>query len=336
MNHRTHRRSFLQTSASFGVGMSLTALGMPQRACAWQIRGAPNAEKLGWRLGVQAWTFRLFTLFEAIDKTAALGLKYLETFVGQPISKEHLAVKFRADMPTKFRTLVQRKLADSGITLTSHYEVGPYREMLEFCKEMGMEMLISDPPPGAFGCDFATVDKLCEEYGITLALTNHPKPAPYSNPESVLAACHGRSKRIGASGDIGHWMREGLNPLECVKKLESRLLHFHFRDRNQFGGSGHDVPLGTGIADVRGILTELHRKGSLISRSPMNRSAGRKPANAAGTGGFAAESGSLAASESIKPLFMLEYEYHEANSLPEVAQSVKFFNDVAGALLLGK
>jgi hypothetical protein len=47
------------------------------------------AEKLGWRLGVQAWTFRDRTAFEAIDTAAALGLRYIELYPGQQLSSEH-------------------------------------------------------------------------------------------------------------------------------------------------------------------------------------------------------------------------------------------------------
>ena len=92
--------------------------------------------------------------------------------------------------------------------------------------------------------DFEAVDRLCEEYKITLALTNHPKPAPYWNPDAVLNACKGRSKRIGASGDIGHWMREGLNPLECVKTLEQRLLHSTFGTETNLGARDMTFPWG--------------------------------------------------------------------------------------------
>jgi L-ribulose-5-phosphate 3-epimerase len=295
MRRGLDRRDFLKTAGATGIGVGLAGLNHP---CLWAAdlaQGAPNAEKIGWHLGVQTYTFHLFSLFEAIDMTASLGLKYIETYVGQRLSKDHPTAQFRANMPANLRTLVKKKLADSGLTLTSHYEVGPFREMFEFCKDMGMEMLISDPPEGAYGCHFDTVDKLCEEYGIALALTNHPKPAPYWKPDAVLKVCNGRSKRIGASGDIGHWVHEGLNPMECVKNLEGRILQFHFRDRNKYGRDSHDVPLGMGIADIKGILVELHRKR-------------------------------------IKPIFMLEYEYHEENSLPEVAQSVKFFDAVAAEL----
>src|SRR5271163_3562347 len=42
--------------------------------------GAHNGtpcDKLGWELAVHAYTFRKFTIFECINKTAALGLKYM-------------------------------------------------------------------------------------------------------------------------------------------------------------------------------------------------------------------------------------------------------------------
>ena len=42
----------------------------------------------GWRLGVQMWSFKKFTLFEGIDKTASLGLSTIEMYSGQVVSKE--------------------------------------------------------------------------------------------------------------------------------------------------------------------------------------------------------------------------------------------------------
>ena len=35
------------------------------------------ADELGWQLAIHAYTFRKFSIFECIDKTAALGLKYM-------------------------------------------------------------------------------------------------------------------------------------------------------------------------------------------------------------------------------------------------------------------
>ena len=41
-----------------------------------------------WRLGPTAYSFRLFSLFEAIEKTEKLGLNYIEIYVGQRICSD--------------------------------------------------------------------------------------------------------------------------------------------------------------------------------------------------------------------------------------------------------
>ena len=38
-------------------------------------------------------------------------------------------------------------------------------------------------------------------------------------------------------------------------------MHVHFKDLNEFGASGHDVPWGTGTADAKGMMQELKRQG---------------------------------------------------------------------------
>src|SRR3974390_564170 len=40
-------------------------------------KSSSACDKLGWQLAVHAYTFRKFSIFEAIDKTAGLGLKYM-------------------------------------------------------------------------------------------------------------------------------------------------------------------------------------------------------------------------------------------------------------------
>lgn len=44
-----------------------------------------SEEKLGWKLGAQAYSFRLFTLDEAIQKADSSNLRYVEAFPGQTI-----------------------------------------------------------------------------------------------------------------------------------------------------------------------------------------------------------------------------------------------------------
>ena len=48
-------------------------------------RNDAAAEKLGFKLSLQCWTFNRLTFFETVDKAAGLGIKYLEAFPGQTL-----------------------------------------------------------------------------------------------------------------------------------------------------------------------------------------------------------------------------------------------------------
>jgi sugar phosphate isomerase/epimerase len=55
-------------------------------------------------------------------------------------------------------------------------------------------------------------------------------------------------------------MTDGLEPVAMFKKLGTRVLHAHFKDRAGFG-PGPDIPLGTGKSDNRAMLAELMHQG---------------------------------------------------------------------------
>ncbi len=229
------RRTFLKTTGAVGAGIGLAGLGGSRLLAAELAHGAPNAEKLGWRLGCQMWSFNRYTLFEGIDKTASLGLHYIETGSFQAISKDQPNVKFTEDSPADVRAAVKKKLADSDVKLLSFGVIPLYKDadknkkMFDFAKDMGIETLVTEPDEDAF----ETLDRQSEEYGMKIAIHDHPQPSHYWNPDTVLKVCEGRSKRIGACADTGHWARSGLNPVECLKKLEGRIIEFHFKDINK-------------------------------------------------------------------------------------------------------
>jgi sugar phosphate isomerase/epimerase len=302
MSRQFDRRYFLKTTGAVGAGIGMTGLhGSLLRAApgaaAAAAHGAPHAEKIGWRLGCQAWSFNRFTLYQAIDKTASLGLHVIEGNDALPLDKKRPGSRLNPSLPANLRKEVKAKLADAGVKLASygvcplHKDMAASRQMFDFAKDMGLETLVAEPPEDAFD----TLDKLCEEYGVNVAIHDHPKPSHYWNPDTVLKVCQGRSKRIGACCDTGHWLRSGLAPVECLKKLEGRIVSFHFKDLDQSGGELHDVPWGTGKCDAKGMLTEVYR-------------------------------------QKIKPIFMIEYEYNWDNSLPDMVQCVAYFDKIAAEL----
>jgi sugar phosphate isomerase/epimerase len=287
-----NRRDFFKTSGVVGAGIGLATAGVSASFAADLLKGAPHAEKLGWRLGCQAYTFNRFTFFEAVDKTASLGLHYIEGYPGQQISKK-LSAAMGTDMTAAQRKEVLKKLADSGVKMVNFGVGGCDRKHFEFAKQMGVETLVAEPNEK----EFDAIDKCCGEYRINLAIHNHPRPSPYWNPDTVLKVCRGHSKRIGACADTGHWARSGFKPLDCLKKLAGRIVSLHFKDLNQMGpGTAdkptHDVPWGTGVCDVKAMLIELRR-------------------------------------QKLKAVFSIEYEHHWEDSLPEIAKCVAYFDRVA-------
>src|SRR5438874_6582772 len=76
-------------------------------------------DKLGWRLGCQAWTFRKLTLFETIDLLNKLGIRYVELFPGQKLQpgKE---VKADHNIPPGDLDALIKKLKDANVTPVSY------------------------------------------------------------------------------------------------------------------------------------------------------------------------------------------------------------------------
>ena len=241
------------------VALTADAPAVKAAPASKSARDDSAAEKLGWRLGLQAYTLRSMSFFEAVDKAAALGLKYIEMYPGQRMSKENPTVLMNDSMSAELQEQVRKKLQEAGVKVVCYGVTGiggkeqDARKVFDFAKKMGIETIVTETPPSDL------LDKLCEEYGINIALHNHPATW---RPDAVLAACKGHTKRAGACADTGHWMRAGIEPGETLKKLEGRIISLHFKDLNEFGNpKARDVPWGTGKGDPKAWLTELHRQG---------------------------------------------------------------------------
>ncbi len=266
MTRNVDRRRFLKASAAGGAALSL-ALGWPRSGTAAEPveTSTPTAEKLGWTVAAQLYTFRRFPFYEALDKIASLGICCVEPCFFLPLDKGRPGLKVNEELPAAVRKELKARLADRGIRMSNYYgkltpDEADCRRKLEFAKEIGVQTFVDEPAPEAFDL----IEKLFEEYQINLAIHNHPKSpkSRYWNPDTVLAACKGRSTRIGACCDTGHWVRSGLDPVACLKKLEGRILGFHLKDVIEAGNpKARDVPLGTGKGDYAAVLKELHRQG---------------------------------------------------------------------------
>src|SRR3984957_14957263 len=69
----------------------------------------------GFAVGVQAWTFKDFPAFEAIDKTVAAGGKVIEFFPGQKLSADRPGAKLDHHTTDEDMAALKAKLAQAGI-----------------------------------------------------------------------------------------------------------------------------------------------------------------------------------------------------------------------------
>ena len=226
------------------------------------------AEAMGWQLGAQAYTFRAMTFAETIDTISKMGLKYVEVFPGQKLSPDKPTVKTDHNMTDEQIAEMKKIAGAAGVKIIKYGVVGlpkdeaGARKVFDFARKVGLSTIVSEPAEDAL----PMLDKLCDEYKIRISLHNHPKPSHYWDPDVVLKATQGL-KNIGSDADTGHWMRSGLVPLDCLKKLQGRIIALHFKDLDKMGPAEKgqpgckDVPWGTGKGDAKAMLQELKRQG---------------------------------------------------------------------------
>lgn len=247
--------------------------------------------KSGWLLGTQAYTFRLFTLDDALRKTDSCGLKNIEIYGGQTIGGG-IDGKVDFKMSTENRQKLKNLFKKYGISVNAFGVINAKDEaewiqLFEFAKDLGIKVINTEPQPA----QFAYLIPLAEKYKIKLGIHNHPKPSRYWHPDSV-AKYIGNSPYVGACIDLGHYVRSGIDPIEAMKSLEGIIVSFHFKDvvPSPQAGKYHDVVWGGGQSKVDEAIAEMKR-------------------------------------QKFKGPISAEYEHNWENSAPEVAQSAAYFRE---------
>ncbi|MEA3213361.1 MAG: hypothetical protein QOE70_6418 [Chthoniobacter sp.] len=252
----------------------------------------------GWAIGCQAYTFNRFSVFEAIEKTAAAGGKVIEFYPGQKLSKEQPEVKWDHNASDEVVAKVQAKLAEHKIKAVNYGVVGipkdeeGARKIFAFAKKIGLRAVTTESVDA-----IDTIEKMVKEYDIKVGFHDHPRRPDHPDyrmwdPYFILEVCKDRDPRIGACADTGHWQTTGINPVWAVRTLKGRIISSHLKDKLDYGQS-HDVPYGTGVGEVGRVLDELKAQGF---------------------------DGNIS----------IEYEYHWEDSLPEVKQCIDFVRAYEG------
>lgn len=250
-----------------------------------------RAEQLGWNLCIQSYTFHKFTLEEALDKTKTLGVKFIEVFPGHKLGGEFGDKVFSADLSKEDQAAVKAMAEAKGIKIVGtgvnvvEGEMA-WRKLFEFSKAMELDFISCEPKYE----DWDLVEQLVKEFGVKIAVHNHPQPSDYWNPDLLLEQIKERDSRIGSCSDIGHWRREGLDELACIQKLNGRIVALHFKDISSEQDDQHDVIWGRGALKLKEVLKELKQ-------------------------------------QNFKGYFSIEYEYNWEDSVEDIKQCIAYFNE---------
>jgi sugar phosphate isomerase/epimerase len=225
-----------------------------------------GADKLGWKLTLQSWSINYGpgpkTTFESIDVAKKLGVHYLEVYPGQEIGTPDKG-KFGPEMTEEQIKAVLERAKANDVTIIDTGVIGipdkepAARKLFDWAKKMGITTIVSEPDPSAL----PMIDKVAGEYGIKVAIHDHPKPSRYWDPEYTYGLMRDL-KNVGYCADVGHWKRSGLEPADVLTKHGEKVFSSHFKDlvANKDGKNMHDVVWGEGNSKAAEMLAVLKAK----------------------------------------------------------------------------
>jgi sugar phosphate isomerase/epimerase len=240
---RINRRHFLQTGL---LGSTLAWGGTAMAAVVKPDREADD----GLKIGMASYTYRKFTLDQAIEMTKDAGLKYIN------LKDVHLPLTSTKEECQAARAKIEAaglKLMGGGVIYMKNDE-DEVRKIFDYAVNAGMPVIVCSPVPDALDA----VEKMARETGVMIAIHNHgPTDKTYPSPMDVYKMVKDRDPLMGICMDVGHTARIGVDPVECIEQCGGRLHDMHMKDETQATPEGKPTEVGRGVLDIVGILKAL-------------------------------------------------------------------------------
>ncbi|MEI7733611.1 MAG: sugar phosphate isomerase/epimerase [Verrucomicrobiota bacterium] len=255
----------LSPSKTTHHGLLICALSLLTASLA---TGAPKSSLP--EIGIATYTFRNFTVAEAIQKTKEVGASVIEFHLWQKLSPAHSNQQFNVNTLGADQDWLKGRLVEAGIKPVNAHTQNPaagtdpevhWRKAFTMAKRLGLRALTGEPP----GDQLDLVEKLVKEFDIQFCYHNHPKDPKkpdYKNwdPALVLSLLKNRDPRMGVSLDTGHLGRSGLDAVKATRLLQGHILSVHLKDAKEATPESIDVPYGQGVSNIKGVLAELKRQ----------------------------------------------------------------------------
>jgi sugar phosphate isomerase/epimerase len=192
--------------------------------------------------GIASYTFRSFTLDQAIEMTKRLGIMKMT------LKDMHLPMKSTDE---EMKTALG-KMKSAGVELSSCGVVYMQTEeevhvAFAYARNAGIKIVVGVPYPPLL----ALAEQKVKETGISLAIHNHgPSDRPYPGPWDIYSAIEKMDRRMGLCFDITHTQRAGLDPSSELERCFDKVLDIHMKDVSSADANGKTVEIGRGVIDI--------------------------------------------------------------------------------------
>jgi sugar phosphate isomerase/epimerase len=248
------RRDFLKAgAASLGVAALPALLKAEDKVTS---KTKPYGDFI---VSAQSYCFRNFNTEQALKRMKGLGLQFVEFFQKHaPLTNDKKKIKALLKLCKEYGI----KPEAWGVQgFTKNHDKN--KEVFEFGKALGVQGFSADPDPDSFD----SLDKLCEEYKLCIAIHPHGptgggKLHRWYSAEKIMAAVKDHHKLIGSCLDTGHLIRAAqlgkkLDPAKEILVMGARNFGLHLKDHDNKKHT--DVIYGKGALDVPAILKALHK-----------------------------------------------------------------------------
>jgi sugar phosphate isomerase/epimerase len=228
-------------------GLALTGLNLLRQP------SFGEAAKSKLRLGVQLYSYRKFSVDDALKHAQEAGFEQVEFYSGM--------LPLNATPEVIAETL--QKVKAHGLSISAHgvnkltKNADANRKVFEFAKQLGIRNITCDPDPDSFD----SLDALVKEFDIRLAIHNHGPKHRYNKALDVLKAIDSHDERIGACADLGHYIRSGERPTDVIRLLKGRLYGVHLKDFAEMQDKTEGVILGKGHLNCAEVFDALQQVG---------------------------------------------------------------------------
>ena len=255
--------------------------------------GDSSQKSANWKTGVALYSFNRFSFADALEKADSAGINYVEGFsfhkLGKEFNDSSMASMSEEQVANMKQLLDKKDLKMQSMYVGGAKDANGWKYYFEIAKKLGMHYLVCEPEKEHWDM----IDSLAGLYQVKIAIHEHAKgKSIYWHPDSVLVAL-ANHPNFGACADLGHWVRSGLNPVECLKQLEGQILGVHLKDLDESNNpDANDVLVGKGVIDFPAVVSELRR-------------------------------------QNFNGAVHVECEHDWENNLPDVIEAVRYFDSLA-------